>query len=141
VSEEDAKMARLLIVEDNDMNGQMLCRRLTRRGFEVALAVDGQQAIDLAHDLRPDLILMDMALPVLDGWQATQALKSAPATRGIPIIALTAHAMAEDRQRALLAGCDDYQTKPIDLPKLLERISDMLGDRPAHASKEEPWTP
>ena len=128
-------MPRLLIVEDNEMNRQMLCRRLTRRGFDVTIAADGQQAVDLARSQHPDLILMDMALPVVDGWQATRILKADPSTRGIPVMALTAHAMAEDRQRALAAGCDDYQTKPIDLPMLLERIAAMLdGDRVGEAS-------
>ena len=127
-------MPRLLIVEDNEMNRQMLCRRLTRRGFDVTIAADGQQAVDLARSQHPDLILMDMALPVVDGWQATRILKADPSTRGIPVMALTAHAMAEDRQRALAAGCDDYQTKPIDLPMLLERIAAMLdGDRVGEA--------
>jgi len=128
-------MPRLLIVEDNEMNRQMLCRRLTRRGFDVTIAADGQQAVDLARSQHPDLILMDMALPVVDGWQATRILKADPSTRGIPVMALTAHAMAEDRQRALAAGCDDYQTKPIDLAMLLERIAAMLdGDRVGEAS-------
>ncbi len=121
-------MAKILLVEDNEMNRDMLSRRLGRRGFQVVIAVDGQQGVDLALAAKPDLILMDMSLPVLDGWEATRRLKGAPETRGIPIIALTAHAMAGDREKALEAGCDDYDTKPIELPRLLEKIDALLGN-------------
>ena len=118
---------RLLLVEDNDMNRDMLSRRLERRGLEVVLAVDGQQGVDIARSEPPDLILIDMSLPVLDGWEATRQLKAAPETRTIPIIALTAHAMSSDRDKALAAGSDDYDTKPIELPRLLEKIEALLG--------------
>jgi CheY-like chemotaxis protein len=118
---------KLLLVEDNEMNRDMLSRRLQRRGYEVAVAVDGEQGIAAAHTEAPDLILMDMSLPVLDGWEATRRLKADPATRSIPIIALTAHAMVEDREKALGAGCDAYDTKPIELPRLLEKIDALLG--------------
>ncbi len=123
-------MTPLLLVEDNEMNGQMLARRLTRRGFAVTLAMDGQQAVDEARRCHPAVILMDLQLPVLDGWAATRLLKAAPETRAIPVIALTAHAMSEDRQRALDAGCDEYETKPIDLPRLLDKIDRLLKDTP-----------
>lgn len=119
-------MARLLLVEDEEMNRDMLSRRLMRRGFEVLLAVDGQEAIDLAQSEMPDLILMDVRLPVVDGLEATRQLKADETTAGIPIIALTAHAMAGDREKALEAGCDDYDTKPIDLPHLLEKIGALI---------------
>lgn len=120
-------MAKILLVEDNEMNRDMLSRRLKREGFEVSLAQDGACALTMAEDERPDLVLMDMSLPVLDGWEATRRLKADPATRGIPVIALTAHAMAADREKALAAGCDDYDTKPIELPRLLEKIARLLG--------------
>ena len=107
-------MAKILLVEDNELNHDMLSRRLTRRGFEVVIAVDGAQGVALALAESPDLILMDMSLPVMDGWEAAQRLKAAPETQVIPIIALTAHAMAGDREKALAAGCDDYDTKPIE---------------------------
>src|SRR5688572_29087022 len=107
-------MLRILLVEDNEMNRDMLSRRLERKGYHVVLAVDGQSGVEMAHAQSPDLVLMDMSLPVLDGWEATRRLKAAPATQHIPIIALTAHAMAGDRDRAIEAGCDDYDTKPID---------------------------
>jgi CheY-like chemotaxis protein len=123
-------MAKVLLVEDNEMNRDMLSRRLTRQGFEVIVAVDGQAGVDAAHSTHPDIVLMDMSLPVLDGWEATRRLKAADATRGIPVIALTAHAMAGDRQQALDAGCDDYDTKPIELPRLLEKIRRLLGETP-----------
>ena len=119
-------MATILIVEDNEMNRDMLSRRLVRKGFEVLLAVDGPTGIATATAERPDLILMDMSLPVLDGWEATRRLKSDQALRTIPIIALTAHAMATDREKALAAGCDDYDTKPIELPRLLAKIEALL---------------
>jgi CheY-like chemotaxis protein len=118
---------KILLVEDNEMNRDMLSRRLERRGFVVALAVDGEAAVEMASSEAPDLILMDMSLPVLDGWEATRRLRAAEATRAIPVIALTAHAMSGDRDRALEAGCDDYDTKPIDLLRLLGKIDALLG--------------
>jgi CheY-like chemotaxis protein len=120
-------MSRILLVEDNEMNRDMLSRRLQRRGFEVECAVDGQAGVDAARRTLPDLILMDMSLPVMDGWTATRELKQAEETRGIPVIALTAHAMSGDREKALEAGCDDYDTKPIELPRLLEKIDALLA--------------
>lgn len=117
---------QILLVEDNEMNRDMLSRRLIRKGFEVQAAVDGQQALDMAAQIRPAVILMDMSLPVLDGWEATRRLKADPATQAIPVIGLTAHAMAGDREKCLQAGCDDYDTKPIDLPRLLEKIAAQL---------------
>ena len=120
-------MPRILLVEDNEDNRDMLSRRLTRKGYEVTLAVDGGEGVAQALALRPDLILMDMSLPVLDGWEATRRIKADPATRGIPIIALTAHAMSGDREKALAAGCDDYDTKPVELPRLLEKIEALLA--------------
>ncbi len=122
-------VTRLLLVEDNEMNRDMLSRRLARKGYQVLLARDGQQGIDMARAERPDLILMDMSLPVVDGWEATRQLKDAPETSGIPVIALTAHAMSSDRDRALQAGCDDYDTKPVDFPRLLEKIEAILARR------------
>ncbi|MEO7647534.1 MAG: response regulator [Gemmatimonadaceae bacterium] len=119
-------MATLLLVEDNDMNRDMLSRRLTRRGYHVVIAVDGQQGIDEARRLSPDLVLMDMSLPVKDGWTATTELKADPATSSIPVIGLTAHAMSGDRERAIQAGCDDYDTKPVELERLLEKIEKLL---------------
>ena len=121
--------AKLLLVEDNEMNRDMLSRRLERRGYRVLIATDGEQGVTLAHGEKPDLILMDMSLPVLDGWSATRQLKAAPETRNIPIVALTAHAMPADQQKAREAGCDDYDTKPIDLPRLLEKIETLLHRR------------
>jgi two-component system, cell cycle response regulator DivK len=126
-------MPRLLYVEDNEMNRDMLSRRLQRRGFEVLIAGDGEQGVTLAAAEKPDLILMDMSLPVLDGWEATRRIKAAPATRRIPIIGLTAHAMATDRDRCLEAGCDDYDTKPVELGRLLEKIERLLGTGAARA--------
>jgi CheY-like chemotaxis protein len=120
-------MPKILLVEDNDMNRDMLSRRLERKGYEVVLAVDGQSGVEMAQSHTPDLVLMDMSLPVLDGWEATRRLKAAPATRHVPIIALTAHAMSSDREKALEAGCDDYDTKPIDLPRLLGKIEALLS--------------
>jgi two-component system cell cycle response regulator DivK len=119
-------MAKLLLVEDSEMNRDMLARRLARRGYEVVIAVDGAQGVTLAQTEAPDLILMDMNLPVLDGSEATRQLRAAPATRSIPIIALTAHAMSGDRENALEAGCDDYDTKPIELERLLGKIEVLL---------------
>jgi CheY-like chemotaxis protein len=120
-------MKKILLVEDNEMNRDMLSRRLVRKGYEVSIAVDGRQGVEMAQAAAPDLILMDMSLPVLDGWEATRQLKNTDATRHIPVIALTAHAMSGDRERALEAGCDDYDTKPIELPRLLEKIETMLN--------------
>jgi two-component system cell cycle response regulator DivK len=118
-------MPKILLVEDNEMNRDMLSRRLARNGFEVVVAIDGAQAVAMAAE-SPDLILMDMSLPVLDGLEATRRIKAAPATRSIPIIALTANALVEDRERALAAGCDDFDTKPVELPRLLEKIKKQL---------------
>jgi CheY-like chemotaxis protein len=123
---EEGGAMKILLVEDNEMNRDMLSRRLERKGFSVVLAVDGNQGVELASRELPDLILMDMSLPILDGWQATRMIKAAPATAGIPIIALTAHAMAGDRENAIAAGCDDYDTKPIELPRLLTKIEALL---------------
>ena len=119
-------MPRILLVEDNEMNRDMLSRRLQRRGYEVILAVDGQVGIDMANSEAPDLILMDMSLPVIDGWEATRTLKAAAATRDIPVIALTAHAMSTDRDKAIAAGCDDYDTKPIELKRLLGKMESLM---------------
>jgi len=119
-------MAKILLVEDNEMNRDMLSRRLLRKGFEVVMAVDGGQAVSMAESEHPDLILMDMSLPVIDGWEATRRVKAAKGTAHIPIIALTAHAMSGDREKALSAGCDDYDTKPIEMPRLLEKIDALL---------------
>jgi CheY-like chemotaxis protein len=119
-------MAKILLVEDNEMNRDMLSRRLLRQGFEVVMAVDGGQAVIMADSERPDLILMDMSLPVIDGWEATRRVKAADRTAHIPVIALTAHAMSGDREKALNAGCDDYDTKPIEMPRLLEKIDALL---------------
>ena|SRR2546421_5156171 len=119
-------MAKILLVEDNEMNRDMLSRRLIRKGFEVVMAIDGEQAVALAQSELPDLILMDMSLPVIDGWEATRRVKAADATSNIPIIALTAHAMSGDREKTLNAGCDDYDTKPIEMPRLLEKIDALL---------------
>jgi two-component system cell cycle response regulator DivK len=121
-------MARLLLVEDNEMNRDMLSRRLLRRGFEVSVAVDGPEGVDMVRAELPDLVLMDMSLPIMDGWEATRQLKADARTAAIPVIALTAHAMAGDREKALEAGCDDYDTKPIELPRLLEKIAALLGE-------------
>ena len=124
-------MAKILLVEDNEMNRDMLSRRLMRRGYEVLIAIDGEQGVAMATSESPALILMDMSLPVLDGWEATRALKASPATRAIPVIALTAHAMAGDRDKALGAGADDFDTKPIELERLLGKIEALLGAKPA----------
>jgi len=123
-------MTKILYVEDNDDNVYMLRGRLMRAGFAVAVATDGEQGVAMAASEAPDLILMDLSLPVLDGWEATRRLKGAPATRPIPIIALSAHAMEGDRAKALAAGCDDYDTKPVDLPRLLEKIRTLLAKEP-----------
>ena len=120
-------MPKILLVEDNEMNRDMLSRRLEKRGYTVALAADGGIGVELAKSGLPDLILMDMSLPVIDGWEATKLLKADPATKAIPIIALTAHAMDSDRIKALESGCDDFDTKPVELPRLLAKIQALLG--------------
>ncbi len=123
-------MAKILLVEDNEMNRDMLSRRLARKGYDVVLAVDGREGIDKAVQENPDLIVLDMSLPVIDGWEAARLLKASAETRAIPIIALTAHAMSGDREAALAAGCDDYDTKPIELPRLPDKMAFLLS-RPA----------
>jgi CheY-like chemotaxis protein len=120
-------MAKVLLVEDNEMNRDMLSRRLIRRGFQVVFAMDGQQGVDLARSERPDIILMDMSLPVIDGWEATRRVKADDATRSVPVIGLTAHAMAGDREKAIEAGCDDYDTKPVELDRLIGKIERLIG--------------
>ncbi len=120
-------MPRILLVEDNEMNRDMLSRRLQRKGFEVSMAVDGRQGVEMARSGGYDLILMDMSLPEIDGWEATRQLRAAPETKVVPIIGLTAHAMAGDREKALEAGCNDYDTKPVELPRLLGKIDALLG--------------
>ena len=120
-------MRRVLLVEDNEMNRDMLSRRLQRRGYEVIIAVDGQQGVAMAQSRSPDVVLMDMSLPVMDGWEATRALKSSPETKDIPVIALTAHAMSTDRDKAMEAGCDDYDTKPIELTRLIAKIESLIA--------------
>ncbi len=120
-------MARILLVEDNDLNRDMLSRRLQRKGHEVLLAADGMQGLLMAESETPDLVLLDMSLPVIDGWEAARRLKASPATAHVPIIALTAHAMSGDRERAIAAGCDDYDTKPVDFPQLLAKIDKLVG--------------
>jgi CheY-like chemotaxis protein len=122
---------KILIVEDNEMNRDMLSRRLARRGYEVIVAVDGAEGLARARDERPALILMDMSLPVIDGWEATRRLKADAETAAIPIIALTAHAMTSDRDKALEAGCDGYETKPVELPRLLEVMEKLLTTTPS----------
>ena len=122
-------MPKILLVEDNEMNRDMLSRRLARKGYDVAIAEDGQRGVDMAESEEPDLILMDMSLPVIDGWEATRRIKGSADTGGIPIIALTAHAMASDREKAIEAGCDDYDTKPVELARLLEKIERLLNRR------------
>jgi len=120
-------MPKILLVEDNEINRDMLSRRLERRGYRVTIALDGEQGVSMAGSEAPDLILMDMSLPVLDGWEAARRLKAVPETRSIPIIALTAHAMAGDREKAIESGCDDYDTKPIEFQRLLEKIETILA--------------
>ena len=120
-------MSKILLVEDNEMNRDMLSRRLERKGFEVVMAVNGEAGVEMASSDNPDLILMDLSLPVIDGWEATRRIKADPATQGIPVIALTAHAMASDEVKAREAGCDDYDTKPVNLNRLLEKIGTLLG--------------
>ena len=124
-------MAKILIVEDNEMNRDMLSRRLERRGYTIAIAVDGGAGVEKAHTEAPDLILMDVSLPVMDGWEASRRIKGDPATAAIPIIALTAHAMTSDRDKSLKAGCNDYDTKPVELPRLLGKIEALLKNPPA----------
>ena len=122
-------MSKILLVEDDEMNRDMLMRRLERKGFEVVIAIDGKAGIDMASSASPDIILMDLSLPVIDGWEATRQIKANPATHLIPVIALTAHAMAGDEQKALEAGCDDYDTKPVDIKRLLGKIDNLLCAR------------
>jgi len=122
-------MSKILLVEDNEMNSDMLSRRLQRKGHEVLVAMDGAQGVELAQSENPDLILMDMSLPVLDGWEATRQLKAVSETRDIPIIALTAHAMAGDREKCIEVGCDDYETKPVDFSRLLGKIQALLENK------------
>ena len=120
-------MTKILLVEDNEMNRDMLSRRLKRKGFEVLIAVDGQEGVNMAHSESPDLILMDMSLPVMDGWEAVRTLKDDPETKPIPVLGLSAHAMTPDRDKAIKAGCDDYDTKPVDIKRLLCKIEELLG--------------
>ena len=119
-------MPKILLVEDNEMNRDMLSRRLERKGYQIVMALDGAEGLQIARSSSPDLILMDMSLPVIDGWEATRQLKADEATRQIPVIALTAHAMATDEEKARAAGCDDFDTKPIELPRLLSKIEALL---------------
>ena len=119
-------MPKILLVEDNELNRDMLSRRLTRNGFEIIIAIDGQQGVTMATSEKPDLILMDMSLPIIDGWEATRRIKADPATNSIPVIALTAHALVQDREKAMAAGCDDFDTKPVELPRLMEKIRSFL---------------
>jgi two-component system cell cycle response regulator DivK len=122
-------MAKVLLVEDNEMNRDILSRRLSRRGYVVVFAMDGLQGVEMARSEKPDIILMDMSLPVMDGWEATRRIKSDDAMRNAPVIGLTAHAMSGDREKALKAGCDDYDTKPVELDRLIEKIERLLGER------------
>ncbi len=124
-------MPRILLVEDNEMNRDMLSRRLQRKGYEVIMALDGQEGINMACSESPDLILMDLSLPVIDGWEATRRLKAAPETCSIPVIALTAHAVSGDREKALDAGCDDYDIKPVEITRLLSKIEVLLNGKPS----------
>lgn len=121
-------MAKILIVEDNEMNLDMLSRRLERRGYDIIIATDGSQGVNLTKEQQPDLVLMDMSLPIMDGWEATRRIKSDPDSQQIPVIALTAHAIAGDREKALAAGCDEYESKPVKFPRLLAKIQDFLGE-------------
>lgn len=122
-------MFKVLLVEDNKMNRDMLSRRLIKRGYEVVMAVDGQEGVDMAGTVSPDIILLDMSLPVVDGWEAAKILKKEDSTKGIPVIALTAHAMAGDKEKSLETGCDDYDTKPIEFKRLLGKMEALLGTR------------
>jgi two-component system, cell cycle response regulator DivK len=123
-------MAKVLLVEDNEMNRDILLRRLSRRGYVVVFAVDGQQGVEMARSEKPDIILMDMSLPIIDGWEATRRVKSDNAIRDVPVIGLTAHAMSGDREKALEAGCDDYDTKPVEFDRLISKIERLLSQRP-----------
>ena len=120
-------MAKVLLVEDNEMNRDMLSRRLIRRGFEVVFALNGKEGVELARSEKPDIILMDMSLPIMDGWEATRRVKADDVTRAVPVIGLTAHAMAGDREKAIAAGCDDYDTKPVEIERLIGKIEKLLG--------------
>jgi CheY-like chemotaxis protein len=122
-------MPKILLVEDNEMNRDMLSRRLSRNGYEILIAVDGVQGVAMAASEKPDLILMDMSLPVMDGWEATRRVKADAATSSIPVIALTAHALVQDREKAMAAGCDDFDTKPVELPRLLDKIKRLLDGK------------
>jgi len=122
-------MAKVLVVEDNEMNRDILSRRLSRRGYVVVFAIDGQQGVEMAHSEKPDIILMDLSLPVMDGWEATRRVKADEAVRNVPVIGLTAHALVGDREKALAAGCDDYDTKPVEFDRLVEKIERLLGER------------
>ena len=122
-------MTKILLVEDNELNRDMLARRLKRKGFEVVNAVDGHEGVEMAHSESPELILMDISLPVMDGWEAARKIKNSPTTRSTPIIALTAHAMVGDREKSLQAGCDDYDTKPIEFKRLLDKIDAALSNK------------
>ena len=133
-------MFKILLVEDNEMNRDMLARRLERKGYEVVIAIDGQEAVRMAQSLTPDLILMDIRLPVMDGWEAMWRIKIIPETQSIPIIALTAHAMAGDMEKCVEAGCDDYDTKPIDLPRLLEKMQALLNNLDSHEKNSKQIT-
>jgi len=124
---EGGKMGKVLLIEDNEMDRDMLSRRLIRRRFQVVIAIDGQQGIDLARSERPDIILMDMSLPVIDGWEATRRVKADDATRGVPVSGLTAHVMSGDREKAIKAGCDYYDTKPVEFDRLIAKIERLLG--------------
>jgi CheY-like chemotaxis protein len=123
--------AKILLVEDNEMNRDMLSRRLERRGYSIVMAEDGQKGVDMASSEKPDLILLDMSLPIIDGWEAAKQIKAKPECKAIPLIALTAHAMAGDKEKALQAGCDDYDTKPVELPRLLGKIQALLDKKAA----------
>ena len=123
-------MVKILLVEDNEMNRDMFSRRLTRKNFEVVIAVDGVEGVDMSISEAPDIILMDMSLPELDGWEATKKIKANQQTKDIPVIAITAHAMTGDREKCLQAGCDDYDTKPVEFPRLLEKINNLIGKKP-----------
>lgn len=123
-------MTRVLLVEDNEMNRDMLSRRLRKKGFDVDMAVDGAEGVEMARRGTYDIVLMDMSLPVIDGWEATRRLREAPETRAVPVIALTAHAMSGDRDRAMEAGCSDYDTKPVEIERLLTKMNALLADAP-----------
>ncbi len=132
-------MAKILLVEDNDDNRDMLARRLQRKGYAVVVAVDGREGVEMATSERPDLVLMDMSLPLLDGWEATRQIKASPEGSALPVVALTAHAMSGDREKAIAAGCDDYDVKPIEMDRLLHKIEALLGRR--NASGDAAGTP